>query len=168
MKHSFSDIASRLCYVPETGDLIWKTSKNPGKSKVGQSLRYVDPLGYIAVQIDKVKYRGHRLAWLLYYGEWPDKFVDHINRNRSDNRISNLRLVTSTEHAHNCEKQRNNTSGYRGVSVHNQSGKWQVQIGRNGKKLCLGLFATPKDAALAYDREAISQGRPNSTLNFPR
>ncbi|MDA6380520.1 HNH endonuclease signature motif containing protein [Escherichia coli] len=68
------------------------------------------------IMINGKAYPAHRLAWLIVYGTMPDGFIDHINRVRTDNRISNLRLVTHSENMQNRKIQKNNKSGYRGVS----------------------------------------------------
>lgn len=73
---------------------------------------------------------------------------------RSDNRISNLREATRSQNAMNARKQRDNTSGFKGVS--RWRGKWQAKIQRDGKQRFLGAFSTPQDAALAYKNAAIN------------
>lgn len=76
--------------------------------------------------------------------------VDHINGNGLDNRRSNLRIVTHAENMLNARPRADNTSGFKGVSFHRATGKWQSGIRINGKRRGLGLFATPEDAHAAY------------------
>lgn len=107
--------------------------------------------GYRMTMIDGHRYANHRLAFLYVTGEFPDGQVDHINGNRSDNRFCNLRIVSNAENAQNIGgPQRNNKSGYLGVSWHKLSNKWQAQIAVNGCSRHLGLFEQKEDAYLAY------------------
>lgn len=112
-------------------------------------------LGYIQTWF---KYRGkgkivlaHRLAWFLYYGYWP-KVIDHINMDKADNKISNLRNVTHHENGFNWTKKRKTTSSqYRGVSLCKRSKKWEAYVMVKYKKHCLGFFENEIDAAMEYN-----------------
>lgn len=97
----------------------------------------------------------HRVAWYFHYGVWPARFVDHINGNRSDNRIVNLRLATPSENLQNRGKPKNNTSGFKGVSWNRPRQKWQATIRYNGRNKNLGGFATREEAAAAYNKAAL-------------
>lgn len=79
--------------------------------------------------------------------------VDHINNNSLDNRKCNLRACTQTENARNRDKQKNNKSGYKGVSVHGD--RYRVKIHPNGKTIELGIYDDKKEAAKAYNAAAI-------------
>ena len=81
--------------------------------------------------------------------------VDHINRNKLDNRRENLRLVTAQQNRFNSGIQSNNTSGYKGV-CQTESGKWQAQIALDRKSIYLGLFDDAVSAAKAYDTAAVA------------
>ena len=81
-------------------------------------------------------------------------YTDHINKNRLDNRKENLRIATKSQNGMNKFKQKNNTSGYKGVYQHKQSHQWQARIGLNGKSIFLGLFRNIKEAALMYNQAA--------------
>lgn len=133
---------SEFRYDPETGKL-WREAGTR------------DPRGYFHVQFQGEQHLSHRVAWFLYYGKWPDLFVDHINGNPSDNRIVNLRLATRAENGHNRGKARNNTSGFKGVSRHVQ-GHWQAIITVRGKAKFLGSFATREAASTAYQKAALA------------
>ncbi|OFZ69081.1 MAG: hypothetical protein A2V79_11715 [Betaproteobacteria bacterium RBG_16_56_24] len=106
--------------------------------------------GYIQIKINRRKYYAHRLAWLYVYGELPTHDTDHINMDRADNRIANLRLATRSENNFNTGKQANNTSGFRGVSWKNTSKKWCAEARLNGEHHHLGYFTTPEEADVAY------------------
>lgn len=101
--------------------------------------------GYISIRIDKKVYRAHWLVWLYHYGYLP-KEIDHINRNRSDNRIENLRECSRSQNIANKPMQSNNTSGYKGVHWRKGRKKWQVRIKIDGKQRSLGHFDCIKDA----------------------
>jgi hypothetical protein len=142
-------------YDPETGDFI--RLKSPSKS-ANTSLNSVaggpDGLGYIRIRIDGHKYRAHRLAWLYIHGAWPENQIDHINGNRSDNRISNLRDVTRGENIQNQKSARiDNKTGLLGVS-RLPSGKYKASIGFNGVKRHLGQYDTPE---LAYEMYMLAK-----------
>ena len=103
--------------------------------------------GYICIRVDNVLYTAHRLAWLYAYGRWPTHQLDHINKDRADNRLCNLREATNAENAQN-RKRRDNKTGYTGVNRENN--KWKAEIKLNYKTIRLGLFDTPEEAHAAY------------------
>lgn len=111
--------------------------------------------GYLVVKYMGYLFLAHRLVWRLHYGRWPDGLIDHADCNRSNNAIHNLREATVSQNRHNSNKV-NSTSGFRGVCWNKNVGKWQAQIGVNGRKLYLGLFDHPEDGAEAY-REAAKK-----------
>ncbi|MDR9395759.1 MAG: AP2/ERF family transcription factor, partial [Roseovarius sp.] len=91
--------------------------------------------------------------------------VDHINGNRADNRLCNLRWANRTQNNGNSRAGRG-ASQYRGV-VKGQSGRWAAQIGKKGKHVFLGEYTTQEEAARAYDREAKQYFGAFARLNFP-
>jgi len=80
------------------------------------------------------QHKAHRLIWLYVYGEMP-KEIDHINGDRQDNRLENLRSVTRSQNQFNKAMAQNNTSGYRGVSWHKKSQQWVIRVCANGKSM---------------------------------
>jgi len=110
--------------------------------------------GYVIVMVDGKNYRAHQLAWLLSFGAWPEGSLDHINCNRADNRLVNIRQATPSQNGHNRCAPRNNTSGMKGASFSKSNKAWQAQIGFRGVKTHLGFFETPEDAHQAYCRAA--------------
>ena len=88
-----------------------------------------------------------------------DLIIDHKNGNIKDNRRSNLRLATYSENLHNTGIRKTNTSGFKGVSFHKYSKKWQATCYRDGKQVYIGTFSTPEKAAQAYDW-AVSKEHP--------
>lgn len=93
--------------------------------------------------------------------------VDHVSRDRLDNRRSNLRLCSHTQNAHNRSKQSNTHSQYRGVTWHKRDKKWIAQIVHNKKLMFLGNFTKEKDAAKAYDKSAKELFKEYANPNFP-
>ena len=140
-----------LDYNQETGIFIWKIGCRWCGNKVGYVARYINANGYIVIQVGGKKYLAHRLAWLYMKGEWPSSQIDHINGVRDDNRLINLRDVTSAENGQNQRKAHSsNTTGFLGVRFHKATKKFRAQITLDGKTRHLGTFHTPEIAHAAY------------------
>jgi hypothetical protein len=137
-----------LAYDPATGLFAWKISKN-GRVKVGDRAGSKNNLDYMSIMIQKKSFKAHRLAWLYFYGCWPKNDLDHINGLRSDNRIANLREVTKKQNNENTTTRKDNASGYRGVSIHKQTGKWMARVSHHGVRIHAGLFDSKEDANFA-------------------
>lgn len=106
--------------------------------------------GYLVLRVAGIKYLAHKLAWLYVYGEFPISELDHMNNNRADNRICNLRNATRSGNVQNVIRpRRNNKSGYLGVSLR-EDGRWRATISVDGKKVSLGSFDDPSEAHQAY------------------
>ena len=109
----------------------------------------VDHYGYITIMVDGKHYKAHRLAWLYEHGEWPIPEVDHIDGDKLNNRISNLRVSSSRMNAENKRAaKRTNKLGVLGVSL--KHGKFLAQIQVKGVKVHLGYFRTQELAQIAY------------------
>jgi len=138
LKHLFD-------YDKETGNLIWKVS-NTNKQKIGDIAGSLNPKeGYIRVGVNGKKYYAHRLIFLYHKGYLP-KTIDHINCDKADNRIENLRAVTASQNQHNRKLNSNNTSGYKGVYYHKPLNKWCAKIRLESKRMHLGYYNTPEEA----------------------
>ena len=145
-----------ISYDPDSGVMTWKKVLS-NRTKPGALCgANIDSKGYGRVCFDGKQYRAHRVVWALFYGEAPDQQIDHINGNRLDNRIANLRLASNAENSRNCKLSKNNTSGVTGVSYHAQAKKWFAQIMFNRKNNNLGLFNT-KEEAIAARKKAETQ-----------
>lgn len=143
-----------LSYDPLTGDFTWKVSP-PYKKLIGKKAGSFDDDGYRQIKINKRGYRAHRLAWLYVYGSFPEFLIDHLNGIKSDNRIKNLRVATSSENMRNQTKHSDGESGFKGVTFHKQANKWQAACWANGKQRYLGLYSDALTASLAYDAFAL-------------
>ncbi len=141
-------LRSILHYDPDTGIFTWKV-RTSNRVKVGDIAGSQDGQGYLQVRVQSRDYLAHRLAWLYIRGEWPKDQIDHINRNRSDNRIANLREVTNKQNGQNASKSRSNTSGYPGIYWYKPYSKWRARITHNYKDIHLGYFSILEDAIAA-------------------
>jgi len=114
-----------LDYNKDTGDFIWKIDRTGGTKAGDVAGFYRKADGYHQIKFDGTSYLSHRLAWLYVYGSWPKEYLDHINQNKRDNRIVNLREATSVENHRNVPMQKNNKSGVVGFigSTHLVAGK---------------------------------------------
>jgi hypothetical protein len=136
-------------YNPSVGKLI--NRRNRRQSRAGDEAGGVNSKGARRVKFGNEEYLTHRLVWMYVHGAWPSKFIDHVNGDPGDNRLSNLREATSSENSQNRHGiSTQNTSGYRGVTQHKQSGKWQAVIGVARCSHYLGLFERPELAHQAY------------------
>jgi hypothetical protein len=173
---SRSDITPELLrqlldYDPETGVLTWKwrdecwfaegrrgaahTAAAWNSAWAGsEAMSCVSTVGYKAGAVLQVKCYAHRVAWALHHGVWPSGEIDHIDGDRLNNRISNLRDVPKTTNAKNKGKSSKNTSGYNGVYFNKAAQKWQAYLTVGGVAKYLGLYDTPETANAA--REAAN------------
>ena len=141
-------------YNPETGGFTRLISVKGVKCKEGDTTsQKVNSSGYLRIMVDGVRYQAHRLAWIYVHGDIPNQMhIDHINRDRADNRICNLRLATNQQNRQNSKANLNNTSGKKGVYWHKRDACWYVAIGVAGKLKHLGYFKDRETADLARDR----------------
>lgn len=110
--------------------------------------------GYLCVG----RYLAHRLAWFLYYGVEPIGQIDHINQNKTDNRIVNLRCVSNRENHRNMPIQKNNKSGLMGVHFSKLKRKWVSYIKVDGKRIHIGSFSGFFDACCARKSAEVKFG----------
>lgn len=115
----------------------------------GSALGSRHPKGYVWIAAGGRKVLAHRLAWFVEHGIEPDGAIDHINRNRTDNRIANLRLASASQNQMNRGAQRNNTSGVPGVARDKSGRRWQAYIKVQGARRHLGIFERIEDAISA-------------------
>lgn len=145
-------LKERVTYDPVSGVFVWNDTFSgtcrkgwpAGREGTGKAA------GYWRITIDAREYKAHRLAWLYMTGDWPEKQIDHINGDPSDNRWSNLRLATQSQNKANGRKYKSNKSGFKGISWNCSFKKWNAAIQVDGKQKHLGRYKNIADALNAY------------------
>lgn len=138
-----------LRYNPKLGNFVWiKKSAPQSHAKVGSIAGDSSSSRYPTISVDGKKYKTHSLAWFYTHKRWPT-MIDHINGNKCDNRIENLREADHSMNSQNVVKRySNNTSGFMGVGRHKTGYIARITIGRESKHL--GVFKTAQEAHQAY------------------
>lgn len=148
-----TDILKELFHYNEkTGELIRKTTTS-SNAKKGDIVLGFCKKGYRRVRLFGENHYAHRIAWKIFYNQEPPEFLDHVNRDKSDNRIENLRFSNPSLNGMNRKKQSNNTSGFTGVTKHRS--KWAAGIRLNGKQKSLGVYENKQDAINARKNAEI-------------
>lgn len=150
MNFDLDAIRKVLAYDKNTGQFTFSVS-GPNR-RAGRVAGHVNKVnGYVEVGVQGRKVYGHRLAWLMAYGHFPQAALDHINGVRSDNRIANLRLAHGSINSENVRSASSNgSSGFLGVTFCRQTKRWIAQITVSHKHKTLGRFDTPELAHEAY------------------
>lgn len=139
-------------YDIESGQIRWK-AKRIGVSH-GSIAGTVTPSGYITIMIDRQPVLAHRVAWKMHFGCEPVAMIDHIDGNKQNNRISNLRDVTHLQNGWNRSTRSWSGTGVKGVTFCKQTKKYRAVLRTGGKTICLGRYANIADARAAYLRAA--------------
>lgn len=169
-----------LRYEPDTGKLYWRPRDRTlfmedqcykvfhehftereaftGKDRDGYSTGYV--LGR--------KFFAHRVMWAMQTGRWPAHQIDHIDRDKSNNRWHNMREATVAQNAANRPPRKDSSSRYLGVSWSKRRRKWLVTICKNRVYSPQMFFSCEMEAAKAYDALAVEVHGEFANLNFPR
>ena len=126
-------------YDPETGILYNKVYRS-ARAKIGQEAGTLNENGYIKVRIRGIGYQAHRLIWIIVYGYNPENAIDHINKDKKDNRLSNLREVTLSCNSRNSSLAMDNKSGVKGICYSRGRKTWVVYIFYDNKLRALGYF----------------------------
>jgi hypothetical protein len=158
---SAENLRELLDYDPETGALTWKSrsliwfnserarsvwnSRYAGKPAFGKTNKE----GYFRGSLLGKRYQAHRVAWAIHYGKWPEKQIDHINGDRADNRIANLRDVSRAQNQKNMRLSSANTSGVSGIYWCSNAKQWRAVITSDGKRHHLGYFHSMSEAISA-------------------
>jgi hypothetical protein len=140
-------LRANLLYNHVTGQFLWN-KKWRGVAR-GKKAGCVLSRGYVQIMVDGEKHLAHRLAWFYVFGVWPALQIDHINGDKQDNRIENLRDVNGSVNSHNAIKPVGAT-GKRGVKFDKERQKWRSSISVDGKERYLGRFETIDEAETAY------------------
>ncbi len=140
---TYERLTELLSYDPTSGFFVWlkKPSARSNRIKAGCIAGCVkNDSGYVVINIDGHSFRAHRLAWFFSYRKWPEEFIDHINHNKSDNRLENLRCATKHQNGWNLRMPSTNTSGVKGVCWDKRAGCWVAQCWVQGKHYRVGRF----------------------------
>ena len=138
-----------LSYDATTGIFLWRISPRLGAIYPGDRAGTRHHNGYTLIKINKKKYIASRLAWLYITGKWPHGQMDHINGNRSDDRLSNIRDVSALLNAQN-RRIPWKSKELKVVGVYRHRDKYRALIRANGKQRHLGIFITKEEAQTAY------------------
>ena len=151
---------SELDYDPETGLFTWKATNRRGF--IGrQAGCFSKKDGYVKIRLNGTLYLAHRLAWNMTYPEdpvGPDEQIDHINHNRADDRIENLRKTTNKGNSRNRSLRASSKSGVTGVYWRQDVSKWRATIKVDGLEIHLGFFANLDDAIKARATAEVEYG----------
>lgn len=139
-----------LRYDPDTGLFTWLVSRKRVKAGDVAGTTYTN--GYVIVRIDGKANSAHRLAWFYMTGEWPADQIDHIDRDKANNRWGNLRPATSLQNIANRGSW--SKSGFKGVYKPIGRNDYRTEIRINGKRKLLGYFKTPEEAHAVYLKAA--------------
>ena len=151
MKHPISELKDHLNYDPVTGAITWiKPSSSQARITVGAIAGSPDKDGYQRISFKKRRYQAHHLALAITYGKWPEELVDHINGDPTDNRLSNLREASYSENNRNRKLNVSSSTGFKGVSQSQKTGRYEASIRHDYKRHYLGTFPTPEEAHAAY------------------
>jgi hypothetical protein len=144
------------------GALYWKKVAHQNQNGlIGKEAGFKHSTGYRHITWFGKQHKAHRLIFLLVHGYMP-KEIDHINGNRADNSIENLREVTRSQNQCNKTVSQNNTSGYKGVTWHKNTGKWMVRLEKNGISKCFGYYDDVELAGLvAVEARDLHFGKYN-------
>jgi hypothetical protein len=134
----------------EDGTLHWT---GPGRPPAWTPSGGVPGRRYLKCSLNGVNVYQHHIVWLLHHAELPSR-VDHRDRDRSNNRIENLRAADHSQNLRNCRTYSNNTSGFKGVDLHKSTGRYRARLRLRGKEISLGYFATAEQAAAAFAEAA--------------
>ena len=144
-----------LTYLPKEGEFVWRKKPNR-RIRIGSYAGSLREDGYVNVRLEGTSYMVHRLVFLKEHRRWPTEILDHIDTDRRNNRIDNLRECDHGQNLCNRGAQVNNTSGYKGVARCSRNTGWVSRIHVHGKTTYLGTFNTRKEASRAY-MEAAKQ-----------
>lgn len=138
-------LRASISYSPLTGEFVWLVQPN-GRVPVGSIAGHARPDGYIQIGFEGRPYLAHQLAWLHSHATLPKVELDHVDGNRANNRLSNLREASHAENMQNKAKYKNNPFGHTGVYWNPKTCKWFANIRVDGKMIHLGHFVKLADA----------------------
>lgn len=160
---TIDDIHRMISYDPLTGEFKWKVYRT-FRAVIGGIAGTAHHTGYTRIKILGKQFLAHRLAWLMQYGELPVNEIDHIDQDKSNNRIANLRCGTRSQNEANKAGRKSNLLCRKGVSVA-QSGRARAVITVRWETIPLGTYDSIDEAAHAYNKAAIHHFGEYAVLN---
>ncbi len=145
---TWDELIQVLEYDTDTGIFTWKENRKGGWELKDNVAGSVNSNGYTQIRLGPKLYLAHRLAWFYAFQEWPEDIIDHIDKNRSNNSLDNLRDVSQSVNLHNAV-QRPSKSGFR--NARKVGNRWQSEIKVKGKSIHLGMFDSPEEASQAAE-----------------
>lgn len=152
---SREEIMKDVSYDPETGVFRSNIDAHNGRWRAGRIVGSPAGRGYYKVTVNGSQRYCHRLAWVYCYGTSPEGEIDHIDGDRSNNAISNLRIANKSQNMWNSKIRKNNSTGLKGVTFIEKRNKYKSRITANGTVIFLGLFQTKYEAHSEYCFAAI-------------
>jgi hypothetical protein len=148
-----------LSYCPESGTFTWLQNRKGGSARIGNAAGHQRPDGYSHITVDGQRHYSHRIAWVIEKGPIPDGMeIDHIDQDPSNNRLSNLRLVTRAVNRKNRSRDSRNKSGVNGVYWASHANAWGAQIRVDRKTTHIGYFKSLAEAAQARKASEANLG----------
>jgi hypothetical protein len=161
-KIDIEDLRKHIGYDPETGRMWWIVATAHAVKSGDPAFSICSKNGYLHGSFRGVKTYAHRIAFAHYHGAWAPYDIDHINGDRTDNRIENLRSVNRSDNNKNARRAINNTSGVTGVHFDLRHQRWMAHIKSDQKFYFLGYFDSKSDAIAARKAAEIKHGfHPN-------
>lgn len=151
-EESHAALLAAFSYDPNEG--VFRYAQPGPHKRVGGNAGCINRKGYRYVYFAGRSHFAHRLAWFYVYGQWPEGFLDHVNGDRDDNRIANLRIATNSQNMANRKRNANSTTGVKGVQYVKKSRRYMARIQADGVRLELGYFVTIDEAKSAYAAKA--------------
>ena len=153
----YDEASGKLFWRPRTRDMFptQRAYSSWVSQRSGQEAFTATAYGYRVSKIDGKMCAAHRVFWAMVHGYWPADDLDHVNGQRDDNRLSNLREATRSQNLCNRSIPAANTSGHKGVYFHKPTEKWRAQIKKNKVSHFLGCFANLDDAIAARNSASL-------------
>lgn len=156
-KISQKELHNIVYYNEECGTLFWNQDMNP-RGKKDREVGYINSAGYRSTSIYGKRYLVHRLIYIYHHGDISNKCIDHIDHNKLNNKIENLRAVSHQQNLKNRKISSNNASGYHGVSKIASSDKWRAYIVVDNIQIRLGSYKNIEDAVNARKEAEVKYG----------
>ena len=158
MKPTKEEVVRLFDYDPTTG-IVKRRVTVASNARTGQVVGWLNSDGYLSVRVNKTNYKLHQIIWLYSYGCWQNGVIDHINRNKTDNRIANLRDTTIQVNNINKGVRSDNKTGVPNIAWRERDKLFYVACRRNGKQNYGGSFKSLEEARVFAEKFVAEIGR---------